>query len=227
MDSFNESADKDINKVITIEYKTVGSGAAHADGTVGKAFAGGYNGLKRDEKNALRSEYGQPELAVYPDGATELTTQPTMSDLPKDTVIFNEEQTRKILSGGTLSSAVKGRAFGDGTASRYMPLPPDDPALELRRKFDAYAEKIGGKIEDILMPVNAIQRHFEDLEKIVNNNIAYNTVNNNQPSISVGDIHINCPGVTSGEVAKQVGREVEKIFFGIGMRAYQRSMITR
>ena len=71
---------------------SLGSGGVptgFASGTVGNAFAKGYNGLPHREKNALRSEYGQPELTVYPDGTTELTTKPIMSDLPKDTVIFN------------------------------------------------------------------------------------------------------------------------------------------
>ena len=57
------------------------------------ACADGTNGLANDEKNALRSEYGQPELTVYPDGKYEITNEPIISDLPKDTVIFNEEQT--------------------------------------------------------------------------------------------------------------------------------------
>ena len=98
-------------------------------GTVGNAFAKGtnqyddipnlpitgYNGLPKDEKNALRSEYGQPELTVYPNGKTELTNQPTMSDLPKGTVIFNERQTKKILNGNNL---VYGNAFASGTVKK-------------------------------------------------------------------------------------------------------------
>lgn len=49
-------------------------------------------------KYALRSEYGQPELTVYPDGTAELTTEPVLGSLPKGTVIFNEEQTKHIMN---------------------------------------------------------------------------------------------------------------------------------
>ena len=49
---------------------------------------------KEFEEKKLRKaefEYGQPELTVYPNGKAELTTEPTMSDLPKDTVIYNHK----------------------------------------------------------------------------------------------------------------------------------------
>ena len=70
----------------------------------------------KNAENALRSEYGQPELTVYPDGKTELTTKPTMSDLPKGTVIFNEKQTREIMNGRKKAS---GNAFASGTVRKY------------------------------------------------------------------------------------------------------------
>ena len=43
------------------------------------------------------SEYGQTEMTVLPNGDTIITDDPTMMDLPKDTVIFNEEQTKQIM----------------------------------------------------------------------------------------------------------------------------------
>lgn len=83
---------------------TGGSFKIFATGTdpgfkIGNAYAKGVDGLKHAEKNALRSEYGQPELTVYPNGKAELTTSPIMSDLPKGTVIYNEKQTMDILDG--------------------------------------------------------------------------------------------------------------------------------
>lgn len=71
-----------------------------------------YKGLPHNEKNALRSEYGQTELTVYPDGRTELTTEPVMSDLPKGTVIFNEEQTKRIMDN---KGEELGNAYDEGT----------------------------------------------------------------------------------------------------------------
>ncbi len=87
-------------------------GISEANGTVGNAFFGGssYNGLSKNEKKALRSEYGQKELTVYPNGRYEITETPTISDLPKGTVIFNEEQTNRILKGGSYKGTA-GMAF--------------------------------------------------------------------------------------------------------------------
>ena len=91
------------------------SGNTNAKGTVGNAFASGsYNGLPSNEKNALRSEYGQPELAVYPNGTYEITDTPTISDLPKGTVIFNGEQTKRILEGKAHADGTVGKAFNVG-----------------------------------------------------------------------------------------------------------------
>ena len=42
-----------------------------------------------------------------------------------------------------------------------------------------------------------------------------------------GDVHIHCPGVTKDEVAKQIGDEMTKTFFGMENKARQRVNITR
>ena len=119
MNTFNETADTDIEKVITIHYETTGDKTSHsnmgktfADGTTGKAFANGNDGLAHDEKNALRSEYGQPELTVYPDGNYEITTEPVISDLPKGTTVYNEEQTREIMNRKPQSDGNSGTVAG-------------------------------------------------------------------------------------------------------------------
>ena len=54
-----------------------------------------------------------------------------------------------------------------------------------------------------------------------------NVVNNSNQSYSVGDVHIHCPGVTKDEVAKQIGDEMTKTFFGMENKARQRVNITR
>jgi hypothetical protein len=126
-DGLEDIDNQNVECTITINVKMNGSFPQFASGTVlgnmqiesatynaqyGKAFASGTIGLKQDEKNALRSEYGQPELTVYPNGTTELTTSPVMSDLPKGTVIYNEEQTKKIMDN---KSNPVGNAHADGT----------------------------------------------------------------------------------------------------------------
>lgn len=129
IDAINSKKIADKNFKITGSYVGAGSGGStptlggipvasgnnHAKGTVGRAFASGYNGLPSNEKGALRSEYGQKELTVYPNGTYEVTDKPTMSNLPKGTVIFNEEQTERILKGKAHADGTVGNAFGSGS----------------------------------------------------------------------------------------------------------------
>jgi hypothetical protein len=97
---------------------------------LGQALAKGYNGLPRTMKNALRSEYGQPELTVYPNGKTELTTQPVMSDLPKGTVVYNARQTDAILRGKTKAVPLsQGMVLPGGQT--VVPYVPEKSALPL------------------------------------------------------------------------------------------------
>ena len=163
---------------------------SHAEGTVGDAFANGtgYKGLPHDEKNALRSEYGQAELTVYPDGKTELTTEPVMSDLPKDTVIFNEEQTKRIMEN---KGKELGNAYDDGTitlagGTEIRPLNPSDREYWLHKKFDEFFKK---NKDAFLMPTNAMFKTAESVDKMVE------VINNNhtmrQNVVNIGDIHLH------------------------------------
>ena len=177
---------------------SVGSGSGHAEGTVGNAFAegtGGYKGLPHDEKNALRSEYGQPELTVYPDGKAELTTEPVMSDLPKGTVIFNEEQTRQIMKNkGEVVEAYKSGTvrMSDGTVITpegkvHYPLTPSDPTYQMMKKFEEY---FAANKDAFIKPANAMNNAAESLETVIetiNNN---NTMNRNI-NVDVGGVHVH------------------------------------
>lgn len=210
--------------------------SAHADGTVGTAFAegtGNHSGLPHDEKNALRSEYGQPELTVYPNGTTELTTSPVMSDLPKGTVIYNEEQTKKIMDNKV---SAKGNAHADGTndegwfttpdGMRLRPLQPGDEMYDMIQKFDTYMKSIDNNIEK-LAP-NTMYEQNRQMHDIVNQINNSNVVNNNQPAFTInGGINVTCPGVNSKEVMSQVSTALEKEFSGLALAAYQRANITR
>ncbi len=163
---------------------------SHAEGTVGDAFANGtgYKGLPHDEKNALRSEYGQAELTVYPDGKTELTTEPVMSDLPKDTVIFNEEQTKRIMEN---KGKELGNAYDDGTitlagGTEIRPLNPSDREYWLHKKFDEFFKK---NKDAFLMPTNAMFKTAESVDKmveVINNNHTMNR----EISVHIGDINL-------------------------------------
>lgn len=174
-----------------------GTGGHFANGTVGNAFATGthYNGLSKNEKNALRSEYGQPELTVYPNGQYEVTTTPTISDLPKGTVIFNERQTRSIFRKKKNTS---GKSFADGTDDifsklppNYKPITPDNPIYELYQK--ATAENI----EFMKSTLTGIDRNVNrSLEVMMDNNKVLNNINtnnnyNNPVNVTVGDIYLS------------------------------------
>ena len=177
---------------------SVGGGSGHAEGTVGNAFAegtGGYKGLPHDEKNALRSEYGQPELTVYPDGKAELTTEPVMSDLPKGTVIFNEEQTRQIMKNkGEVVEAYKSGTvrMSDGTVITpegkvHYPLTPSDPTYQMMKKFEEY---FAANKDAFIKPANAMNNAAESADRVfetINNN---NTMNRNI-NVDVGGVHVH------------------------------------
>jgi len=207
---------KEVECTITVNVKMNGSIPAFASGTVlgnmqiesatynaqyGKAFANGTIGLKHDEKNALRSEYGQPELTVYPNGTTELTTSPVMSDLPKGTVIYNEEETKKIMDN---KSNPVGNAHADGTddsiwttladGTKIRPLQPGDKMYDLQQKFEAYFKSIDGNLEK-LVP-NSLYEQNREWNKIADqityaNSVVNNNRNVQQPvTIQIGDINL-------------------------------------
>ena len=160
----------------------------YAEGT------GRYKGLPHDEKNALRSEYGQPELTVYPDGTAELTTEPVISDLPKGTIIFNEEQTRRIMSnkGEMLET------YADGTVRRMdgsmvkpdgeviYPITPDDRLYWMQKKFEGYFRENKGAF---IKPANAMLKTAGPVDKAVEMVNHSNTMNRTE--IAIGDIHLH------------------------------------
>ena len=207
---------KEVECTITVNVKQ--NGNAYAEGTVlgsmnlesgeytaqyGKAFADGtgkYEGLPKAEKNALVSEYGQTEMTVLPDGMTIITDEPTMMDLPKDTVIYNEEQTKKIMDN---KIDVSGNAHADGTddtiwttladGTKVRPLQPGDKMYDLQQKFEAYFKSIDGNLEK-LVP-NSFYEQNREWNKLADQITYANSVVNNknvqQPvTIQVGDIHL-------------------------------------
>lgn len=142
-------------------------GSAHFAGT-------GESGLTHSEKNALRSEFGQPELTVYPNGTYELTTSPTISDLPKGTRILNETETRKALKN-------KGKAYYDGTGTRYVSLESVDPSKF--QMLNAFASLSNAVIN--------IDNNLDKLVRKVDSSRVFDTKNATQNiNISIGDINL-------------------------------------
>ena len=192
----------------------------------GKAFADGtgkYEGPSKAEKNALVSEYGQTEMTVLPNGDTIITDEPTLMDLPKDTVIYNEEQTKQIMNNKVDAS---GKAHTDGTVGsgnlietdEYTPYNPDlDPSGfgEILKKWDAYIKSIDNNVDKLT--TNAMYEHSRQMQEITNH-ISNNTsiINSkSQPNINVGGVTITCPGVTDQEVVRKIHSEVNQLFSGL------------
>ena len=106
-----------------------------------KAYASGTTGISHAEKNALVSEYGQTEMTVLPNGNTIITDEPTMMDLPKGTVIYNEGQTKQIMDNKVNTS---GKSHANGTndwwigsdGHRYRDIQPGERAYELQKVFE-------------------------------------------------------------------------------------------
>lgn len=235
---------QEVECTIRVNIETTGGLPAFAEGTLGnmnlegaeynakygKAYATGYQGLPKSEKNALVSEYGQPEMTVFPNGETVITDSPTMMDLPKGTVIFNEDQTRKIMNG----KPNVGTAHAQGTADdgviitpdgrTLRPLQPGDSMWDLIKKAEDYMAQTGDNIHELLSPINSIHR---DMEQMAQSLSTINNVNNNtrMQQIDVGGIEIICPGVTSQEVVRQIENGVNNLFNGFHLNAYQQSKI--
>lgn len=202
------------------EYKAK-HGRALAKGT------GNNKGLPKAEKNALRSEYGQPELTVYPDGATELTTQPTISDLPRGTVVFNEAQTKEIFQNkpDTIGSVSSADTAGQSLSGKLTLPPPQRPGFLVQQELqEECLAKTGSLMDKILSPLNMLSRSMKEMSGLTGN-INHVSHNGQNQSVNVGGITITCPGVTSQEVARQVGTELNHIFSGFHNYADQQSRV--
>jgi len=205
----------------------------NAKGTVGNAFANGtgkYKGLANREKNALVSEYGQTEMTVLPNGKTILTDKPTLMDLPKDTVIFNEEQTKKIMDSKV---DVSGNAYASGTDNGSVPYQPTGELAALMDFCKQNVKSILKSEQEIALTVHEMQKQINNgiMSGInsVTNTAINNISNNNKPSVVIGDINVTCPGVTSQQVAEQLGgvlgKELDKQFNGFNNYVDQQSRI--
>lgn len=150
-----------------------------------------------------------------------------MVPIKKGDIVFNHEQSVQLLKNGHISG--RGKAYADGTvgdkfASGVLrPLQPGDRMWELIKKAEEYMKQTGEDVRELLSPVNVIKRDMEQMTQSLNT--VNNVSNNRTQSINIGDININCPGITDQEVARQVGIKVNDMFNGLHLNAYQQSKI--
>ena len=106
---------------------------------------------------------------------------------------------------------------------------PGDRMYDMMQKFDAYFNSIDGNLEK-LVPNSFYehQRQMEDMAKQIN--YVRNITNNNRNTQPVvNNINVTCPGVTSQQVAEQLGsvlpKELDKQFSGFHNYTDQRSRV--
>ena len=109
-----------------------------------------------------------------------------------------------------------------------MPLQPGDRMYGMVQKFNVYLDGINHNVEK-LVPNSFYERNAklnEVSSQVTNSSIVNNIANNRnmQPVIN-GGLNITCPGITSQEVARQVGIKVNDMFNGLHLEADQRSRI--
>jgi len=110
-------------------------------------------------------------------------------DLKKDDVVYNNEDTKKILSG---KGNVNGNAYAEGTASRSNIVPIDytAPGNENLRKFKEYMEKSSEVMTDLK---NVIDHPFKDIADSItkiSNSVVNNSNSMKKVEVSVGDIYL-------------------------------------
>lgn len=221
------------------EYHAQYSGNAHYEGT---AEVTGDWGVKKGG-TTLVGELGQ-ELVVFPNGRFKTVGDngAEFTDIPAGSIVFNHLQTRELLSKGNIvgrgralssgSALAQGTALANGTDDNTIvlddgtvlrPIQPNDKMYEYMKKWDAYMTKMGNNVD--IIANSGLFRHNQQMDEVVKQINNINTITNNrnmQPVIN-GGINITCPGITSQEVARQVGVELNNMFNGMHLDAEQRS----
>lgn len=215
----------------TYEAKYLGN--AHVEGT---ALSSGNWAVQSDEKKALVGEEGFEIIVREGRFFTVGNNGAEMTDIKKGDIVFNHEQSLNLLKYGHISG--RGKAYADGTVgggkilasdgSILRELQPGDRMYDMMQKFDAYFNSIDGNLEKFVPnSVYEHQRQMEDMAKQINyvSSVVNNNRNVQQPVHN--EIHVTCPGVTSKEVAQQVGVELNNMFNGLHLEAMQQSMMRK
>ncbi len=218
------------------EYNAKYEGNAHVTGT---ANVTGNWGVRKPGKS-LVGEVGQEIWVHSADGTFETVGDngPEWIKTEKGDLIFNHLQTKELLDKGNIVKTGKAYASGtiqysDGTViqpdgSVLRPLQPGDKMWDMYHAFDAYLKSIDGNLEK-LVPNSFYEqnRQMNEVANFITNSSIVN--NNHRPSVNIGDINVTCPGVTSQQVAEQIGsvigKELDRQFNGFHNYTDQRSRV--
>lgn len=197
-------------------------GAAHVTGT---ANVKGNWGV-REAGRSLVGELGQ-EVWIHSGNGTFETVGDRGAefiDVKKGDIILNHLQTKELLSKGSIAG--RGRSFANGSGSNHIEssirdLQPGDSLYDDIMKFQAYFDSLDNAMDALAVPVQEIQKDMKTAVQQISN---INNVNNSRAqNVNVGDIHITCPGVTSQEVMREVGKAMNQQFSGLALAALQES----
>ena len=243
MNAFNESADMDIEKTITIHYETTGEkpsgdggnisvgkshavGKAHVEGT---AKVSGDWSVQSDEKKALVGEVGRELIVRNGKFFTVGDNGAEMFDIKKGDIVFNHEQTEELLKNGYISG--HGKAYADGTVGggKFLgtdghilrPLQPGDQGWDLLQKCQPLVDKIlSGQMDIVSNAVFEHQKQMEQIVKEITNNTAINNISNTknvQPVVNQ-EIHVTLPNMTNSTSAEKLLNDLQLI----GIKKYQK-----
>lgn len=207
------------------EYHPRYEGSAHVEGT---AKVTGDWGVKEAGKS-LVGEIGQ-EIWVHSRNGTFETVGDNGAEFintEKGDLIFNHLQTKELLSKGNLVG--RGKSYANGTfvnpdgkilmpnGEILRPLQPGDREYDLVQKAEAYMKRIANSV-DRLVPTSFYEHNRKMAEMVshITNNSIVNNTRNMQPVVN--NINVTCPGVTSQQVAEQlgsvIGKELDRQFSG-------------
>ena len=201
------------------------TGSANAAGT---ALVTGSWAVQSAQRHTLVGELGR-ELIVR-DGRffTVGNYGAEFVDIQKGDIVFNHKQTEQLLKNGYITG--RGRAYADGTigdpiaSGKYQPIQPYGHTAQLQKAFEPLVQKLLAGEEKMIN--NAFAHEPGRMEQTIremhdSNNFDKST----HIDVHMGGVHISCPGVTSTEVARQVGVELNHMFNGFHNYADQQSLI--
>lgn len=209
-----------------------GSGHSRVKGTAevkGTANAQGNWGTKTGGRT-LVGELGQEIWVHSSDGTFETVGDngAEFIDIRPDDIIFNHLQTKQLLDKGNIVG--RGKAYADGSAlvngngNTSVVHAEQVSFLEYQERLEKCAAALGRSVDKLLNPATIIAHNMQEMmHSTVSNisNISNVNDNRNTQSINVGDIYITCPGVTSQEVAGNIGGELNRLFYGLSNDARQ------
>ena len=200
-------------------------GKAHAEGT---ALVSGNWAVQSNEKQALLGELGYEIIVRNGRFFTVGDNGAEMFPIKKGDIVFNHEQSEQLLKNGHISG--RGKAYADGNVGNslasgtFRPLQPGDHGYELNQ----LAEQLKNKMIDfgeVIPRITDIDKNVDSITKNIN------SINNNnsmrQIYNTIENVNVTCPGITSDDVAKQIGSALRKEFSGMSLNAYQKMNVTR